>query len=158
MVARFEAKRYKRATGLCWPWIGGASSTGHGSFRAASLPGPSRRGIVSAHLFAYQLAHGVILRLGWSGPEDAVICHRCDFAGCTNPGHLWLGTNAANRAEYLARRSDPASPLADVRGAAGRTRAIAAAIHAGLNDCEDAASIEKRIRAAEIAGLPMTLW
>ena len=87
-----------------------------------------------------------------------MICHRCDFAGCTNPGHLWLGTNAANRAEYLARRSDPASPLADVRGAAGRTRAIAAAIHAGLNDCEDAASIEKRIRAAEIAGLPMTLW
>jgi hypothetical protein len=158
VVARFEAKRYKRATDLCWPWIGGASSTGHGSFRAASLPGPSRRGIVSAHLFAYQLAHGVILRLGWSGPEDAVICHRCDFAGCTNPGHLWLGTNAANRAEYLARRSDPASPLADVRGAAGRTRAIAAAIHAGLNDCEDAASIEKRIRAAEIAGLPMTLW
>jgi hypothetical protein len=28
------------------------SSTGHGSFRAASLPGPTRRGTVPAHLFA----------------------------------------------------------------------------------------------------------
>ena len=68
-----------------------------------------------------------------------------------------LGTNATDRAEYLGRNSDPAGPLADVRGAAGSTRAIAAAIRAGLNECEDAPSIEKRIRAAEIAGLPPTL-
>ena len=68
-----------------------------------------------------------------------------------------LGTNATDRAEYLARNSDTAGPLADVRGAAGSTRAIAAAIRAGLNECEDAPSIEKRIRAAEIAGLPPTL-
>ena len=87
-----------------------------------------------------------------------MICHQCDFAGCTNPAHMRLGTNAANRAEYFGRRSDLASPLADVRGAAGRTRAIAAAIRAGLNELEDAARIEKRIRAAEIAGLPLTLW
>jgi hypothetical protein len=160
VVARFEAKRYKRPSGLCWPWIGGVSSTGHGSFRAASLAGPSRRGTVSAHLFAYQLAYGVIPRLGWSGAEDAVICHQCDFAGCTNPAHMRLGTNAANKAEYFARRNNLASPLAlaDVRGAAGRTRAIAAGIRAGLNEREDAARIEKRIRAAEIAGLPLTLW
>lgn len=93
VVARFEAKRFKRANGLCWAWIGGVSSTGHGSFRAASLPGPSRRGTVPAHLFAYQLAYGVIPRLGWSGAEDAMICHQCDFAGCTNPAHMRLGTN-----------------------------------------------------------------
>ena len=158
VVARFEAKRYKRANGLCWAWIGGVSSTGHGSFRAASLPGPSRRGTVPAHLFAYQLAHGVIPRLGWSGAEDAVICHQCDFAGCTNPAHMRLGTNATNRAEYFARRKNVASPLADVRGAAGRSRAIAAAIRTGLEQQEDSGSIERRIRAAEIAGLPLTLW
>ena len=158
VVARFEAKRYKRPNDLCWPWIGGVSSTGHGSFRAASLPGPTRRGTVSAHLFAYQLAHGVIPRLGWSGVEDAVICHQCDCAGCTNPAHMGLGTNAANKAEYFARRHDLTSPLADVRGAAGRSRAVAATIRAGLMQHEDAASIETRIRAAEIAGLPLTLW
>jgi hypothetical protein len=158
VVARFEAKRYKRANGLCWAWIGGVSSTGHGSFRAASLPGPTRRGTVPAHLFAYQLAYGVIPRLGWSGAEDAVICHQCDFAGCTNPAHMRLGTNTTNRAEYIARRKNPVSPLADVRGAAGRTRAIATAIRTGLANHEDAVSIEARIRAAEIAGRPLTIW
>ena len=69
VVARFEVKRYKRAHGLCWVWIGGVSSTGHGSFRAASLSGPTRRGTVPAHLFAYQLAHGVIPRLGGPAPR-----------------------------------------------------------------------------------------
>ncbi|QHE72880.1 hypothetical protein GFS60_06529 (plasmid) [Rhodococcus sp. WAY2] len=52
VVARFESKRYRRGESQCAPWIGGVSSTGHGSFRAASLPGPSRRGTVPAHLFA----------------------------------------------------------------------------------------------------------
>jgi hypothetical protein len=79
------------------------SSTGHGSFRAASLPGPTRRGTVPAHLFAYQLSYGVIPRLGWTNTGDAVICHQCDFAGCTNPAHMRLGTNATNRFEYLTR-------------------------------------------------------
>jgi hypothetical protein len=87
-----------------------------------------------------------------------VVCHQCDFAGCMNPAHMRLGTNASNRAEYLARRNNVASPLADVRGAAGRTRAIAAAIRAGLAGNEDAASIEARIHTAEAAGLPLTLW
>ena len=158
VVMRFETKRYKRSNGLCWPWIGAVSSTGHGSFRAASLPGPSRRGTVPAHLFAYQLAYGVIPRLGWSGVEDAVICHQCDFAGCTNPTHMRLGTQTINRAEYLARRMNLAGPLADVRGAPGRTRAIAAAIRIGLEKHEGAATIERRIHAAELAGLPLTLW
>ena len=72
---------------------------------------------------------------------------------------MWLAERPHDlKAEYFARRSNLAGPLADVRGAAGRTRAIAAAIRAGLDGHEDAASIEKRIRAAEIAGRPLTLW
>lgn len=113
---------------------------------------------LSAHLFAYQLACGVIPRLGWPGADDAAICYQCDFAGCTNPAHMRLGTNATNKAEYFARRPNLASPLADVRGAAGRTRAIAAAIRTGLANDDDADSIEKRIRATQIAGLALTLW
>lgn len=70
IVARFKAKCYVRSAGQCWPWLGAVSSTGHGSFRAASLPGPSRRGTVPAHLFAYQLANGVVTRTGWSSAED----------------------------------------------------------------------------------------
>ncbi|GAX58351.1 HNH endonuclease [Streptomyces olivochromogenes] len=158
VIARFEAKHYIRSPTRCWPWLGAVSSTGHGSFRAASLPGPSRRGTVPAHLFAYQLAHGVINRPGWSAAEDPVVCHTCDFHGCTNPAHLRLGTAAENRAEWRLRRHNPHGPLADVRGAAGRTRAIAQAIRAGLQADEPPDLIEKRIRATEAAGLPLTLW
>ncbi|ELB92782.1 hypothetical protein Rwratislav_12368 [Rhodococcus wratislaviensis IFP 2016] len=158
VVARFEAKRYRRSDNLCAPWLGGVSSTGHGSFRAASLPGPSRRGTVPAHLFAYQLEYGIIPRLGWSGADDAVLCHQCDFAGCTNPHHLRLGTNRSNRCEYDLRRRNIASPLSDVRGAAGRTRAIAGAVRAGLANQETPERIDERIRDAEAAGSPLTLW
>jgi hypothetical protein len=62
------------------------------------------------------------------------------------------------RLRSLLRRRNLANPLADVRGAAGRTRALAAAIRTGLANREDAGSIEVRIRAAEAAGLPLTLW
>lgn len=158
VVARFEAKRFLRPGNLCTPWLAGVSSTGHGSFRATSLPGPSRRGTVPAHLFAYQLEYGVIPRLGWSNTDDAVLCHQCDFAGCVNPAHLRLGTNRTNRSEYDLRRRNISSPLADVRGQAGRTRAIAAAIRTGLDQCEDLDIIEERIHEAEQAGLPFTLW
>jgi len=157
-VARFEAKRYRRPGNQCWVWMGAVSSTGHGSFRATSLPGPTRRGTVSAHLFAYQLAYGVISRMGWSDTDDEVICHQCDFAACVNPEHMHLGTNATNRYEYLARRGNLASPLADVRGAAGRARAIASAIRTSLACNESAAATEQRIRDAERAGRPWVLW
>lgn len=158
IVERFEAKRYVRDQGSCWPWIGAVSSTGHGSFRAASLPGQSRRGTVPAHLFAYQLVNGIIPRLGWSATDDATLCHQCDYAGCTNPAHMRLGNNATNRAEYDLRRRNLRSPLADVRGAAGRSHAIAAAVRDGLAAGEDRAAIDARIDAAEAAGLPFTLW
>jgi hypothetical protein len=156
VVARFDAKCYRRSGDRCTPWLAGVSSTGHGSFRAASLPGPSRRGTVPAHLFAYQLEYGVIPRLGWSGADDVVLCHQCDFAGCVNPLHMRLGTNAVNRTEYHLRRRNLASPLADVRGPAGRTRAIA--IRTGLAGGADSDGVEERIRCAEAAGLPLTLW
>ncbi|GCB59541.1 MULTISPECIES: hypothetical protein [Rhodococcus erythropolis group] len=158
VVSRFESKRFRRCRDQCWPWIGGVSSTGHGSFRAASLPGPSRRGTVPAHLFAYQLEYGVISRLGWSNTDDAVLCHQCDFAGCTNPTHMRLGTNRSNRSEYELRRRNIASPLADVRGPAGRTRAIAAAIRSGVEQNVANDVIDERIAAAEAAGRPLSLW
>ncbi len=121
VVSHFEPKRYRRRN-QCWPWIGGVSSTGHGSFRAASLPGPSRRGTVPAHLFAYQLEYGVISRLGWSNTDDEVLCHQCDFAGCTNPAHMRLGTNRSNRSEYELRRRDIARTWTSTRSKSASLR------------------------------------
>jgi hypothetical protein len=45
-----------------------------------------------------------------------------------------------------------------VRGAAGRTRAIAAAVRIGLANRETSERIDERIRVAEAAGSPLTLW
>jgi len=87
-----------------------------------------------------------------------VLCHQCDFAGCVNPAHLLLGTNRINRSQYDLRRRNITSPLADVRGPAGRTRAIAAAIRTGLDRNENLDMIEQRIHEAEQSGMPFTLW
>jgi hypothetical protein len=158
VLDRFHAKQYVRRPDQCWHWTGAISSTGHGSFRAASLPGPSRRGTVPAHLFAYQHAYGVISRLGWSDAEDPVVCHRCDEAGCTNPRHLRLGIGVETRAEWTARRNNPSGPLADIRGAAGRARALARAIRDGRKRGCSIEQIEELIAAAARKGMPWTLW
>lgn len=155
---RFENKRYRRGPDQCWPWIGAISSTGHGSFRAASLPGLSRRGTVPAHLYAYQLAHGIIDRLGWSALTDPILCHRCDYAGCTNPNHVRLGTAGDNRTDYLTRRHGPGSPLGDTRGPAGLSRAIAEAIRTASAADEPADTIDHRINDAIATGQPWSLW
>lgn len=155
---RYWAKVYRTpSTEDCWFFLGGISSTGHASFRAASRPGRTRTGTVPGHLYGYQLAHGVIPRLGW-GTDSPTVCHTCDNHSCQQPTHLRLGTAAENRAEWLARRRDPSSPLADVRGPAGRSRAIGAAIQAGRSGGESRAEIEVRIRAAIAEGRPLSLW
>lgn len=55
------------------------------------------------------------------------------------------------------RRRNIASPLADVRGLAGRTRAIAAAIRIGIEENLSFAAAEECIAAAEAAGRPLSL-
>jgi hypothetical protein len=63
-----------------------------------------------------------------------------------------------NRAEWSLLRHNPHDPLADIRGAAGHTRAIAHAIRAGPRAGEPSERIEERIHTAEETGLPLTLW
>ena len=50
------------------------------------------------------------------------------------------------------------SPLADVRGPAGRTRSIAAGIRFGIEQNVGVDAIEERIAATEAAGRPLSLW
>ncbi|WUV98889.1 HNH endonuclease [Streptomyces sp. NBC_01471] len=109
------------------------------------------------HLYGYQLAHGVIPRLGW-GTDSPTVCHTCDNHSCQQPTHLRLGTAAENRAEWLARRTDPGSPLADLRGPAERSRAIGATIREGLANHESGQEIADRISAAIVEGRPLSLW
>jgi hypothetical protein len=154
--ARYYAKFYVSDLLECGYWYGAITDSGHGSFRAASLPGPTRRGTIPAHLYGYELRHGIIPRLTWS-PRSHIGSHICDEPSC-QADHLRIGDVAENTQAWSKRRRNPRGPLADLRGPAGRARAIATAIKQGLAAGEDDTHIVARIIAAQEAGLPLTLW
>ena len=127
--------------------------TGHGKFRAGSraragagLAAPSR--IVTAHMYAYQLGHGVI-EAPLAG--QVVIRHSCDETSCQNWDHLLVGTQPENVWDYRARRGREDGPLADRRGARSRATAIRQAI---LTARRSGADIEEALQQAIAAGIP----
>lgn len=70
----------------CWPYQGSIQPNGYGHW--------GRRGEEStAHREAWRRTWGVL-------PPGLSVCHSCDNPPCCNPGHLWLGTNAANMADH----------------------------------------------------------
>lgn len=66
----------------CWEWIGAKCSKGYGNIRY-------NKKIESAHRLSWRLNIGEI-------PNGLHVLHKCDNPECTNPSHLFLGTNAEN--------------------------------------------------------------
>lgn len=58
--------------------------------------GYGRKGGKAAHRVAFQKATGI-------DPIGLCVCHSCDTPACINPEHLWLGTNADNVADKMAK-------------------------------------------------------
>ncbi len=84
--------------------------------------GPGGRNLcVIAHRFGYALVYGAAAL-----NEVPVLGHRCDNPLCQRigAGHVEPSTHALNRRAYLARRFVAGSPLADARGAGGRSREL----------------------------------
>lgn len=86
--ARFWGKVQK--SDGCWEWQGPRSRYGYGKFKCGY-----RTHIASR--FAYKLAHRVTLT------PDQVVCHTRDNPPCCNPAHLFLGTQADNLRDMVAK-------------------------------------------------------
>jgi len=111
--------------GGCQHWVGAIGDDGYGRFQAGT--GPTAR-TVRAHRWAFELASGL-------RPCHRPLLHTCDETGCVALDHLVVGTAALNAAEMHRRGRGwrRHTGRTDLRGPAGRARAIRAALGEGWN-------------------------
>jgi len=131
---RFDRKVVWSPT--CLWWVGAIGDDGYGRFAS----GTGR--VMSAHRWLWEHDVGPL-------PAGVRLRHCCDETGCVRLAHLIPGSHRLNMGD-MTRRGRAGGPhhhgRADIRGPAGRARAIRAALTGGYHP--------DRLTAAMIAGEP----
>lgn len=91
LVRRFWSQVEKTET--CWLWIGNRHAIGYGR---CGVDGTH----AAAHRVAWELTNGPI-------PDGMFCLHTCDVRACVRPAHLFLGTQADNMQDMVAKGRAP---------------------------------------------------
>ncbi len=132
---RFEELTHPEPNSGCWLWAGLMSDLGYGRFFVDG-------GRQQAHRVAWEMFRGPI-------PDGMKVCHHCDNRACVNPGHLFIGTQAENVNDMMAKgRGVSKLSVEDVRAirAESATGERQAKIAARFGVCQSAISAIVRRR------------
>jgi hypothetical protein len=89
---RFWPKVDRGGSDECWEWIGSRHPDGYGRIGAGGKHG----GTIYAHRASWEI-HGNKI------PNGLCVLHHCDNPPCVNPAHLFLGTQADNIKDKVAK-------------------------------------------------------
>jgi hypothetical protein len=87
---RFDCQAVKKYG--CWDWIGHKDKKGYGRILVEGK-------IQLAHRVSWELANGPV-------PNGLLVLHRCDNPSCTNPEHLFVGTQKDNIDDMVNKGRD----------------------------------------------------
>lgn len=93
MVERFHASYIPEPNTGCWFWLG-ALSKGNSGY--GQIMRETSRTYIKAHRYSWLLNFGRI-------PRGLCVLHKCDVSFCVNPEHLFLGTQADNIYDMVAK-------------------------------------------------------
>lgn len=128
LAERFWEKVDK--SGDCWVWTANCTRDRNGKKQYGLISAGRRgEGMLYAHRVSWELHFGPV-------PEDLRVLHRCDNPQCVRPDHLFVGTQADNMADMVAKgRRDRYGPLPGVGAKSKLTRRQIAGLRRDAETC-----------------------